>query len=237
MDKKHRHDLQKNPLKEALIEARDYVTSHRGQTARTVAIAAAAAVVVGAVWGGIAFRDQRLTRRFSGAIGLFDAPLAADGVAPGPGQRVFKDAHERLAAAKDELKKLAKDAPSSESGRAATLVVMALDGPAAVTGANLDAVKAFAKAGRGSLSAGVAFVSLLDAEAAAGRTKDALETAKKALDAGDAPVPKDVLLLSLAKLSEKNGQPVEAKGYYQRLLTDYPDSPVRTEAQQRAEGL
>jgi tetratricopeptide (TPR) repeat protein len=237
MERKHRHELQKDGLKEALVDARDYVTSHRGQTVRTGAIVVAAALLVGGVWGGITLRDRRLAHRFSEAIGLFDAPLVSDGVAPGQGQRAFKDANERLAAAKDDLRKLAKDAPSSVSGQAAMLVVMALDGPAAATGSTLDGVKAFAKSEKGSISAGIAFVSLLDAEAAVGRAKDALDTAKKALDSGDAPVPKDVLLLALAKLSEKNGQTAEAKSYYQRLLADYPDSPVRTEAQQRAQGL
>ncbi|HSB36070.1 MAG TPA: hypothetical protein VLH41_04295, partial [Thermoanaerobaculia bacterium] len=89
MDKKHRHDLQKNPLKEALLDARDYLTSHKGQTTRTVVIVVAAAVVIGAVWGGIALRNRRLTARFSEAIALFDAPLASDGAVP-QGARVFK---------------------------------------------------------------------------------------------------------------------------------------------------
>ncbi len=237
MDKKHRHELQKNWLKETLLDGRDFVTSHQGQTVRTTAAVVGVAVLVGAVWGGIALRDRRLAHRFSEAIGLFDAPLASEGAPSGAGQKVFKDADERYAAAREELRKLAKDAPSSESGRAATLVLLALDGPAAATGANLDAVKAFARSEKGSISAGIAFVSLLDAEAAAGRAKDALETARKALDSGESPVSKDILLLALARLSEKNGQAAEARTYYQRLLTDYPDSPVRTEAQQRIQGL
>ena len=68
-------------------------------------------------------------------------------------------------------------------------------------------------------------------------TDDAMETAKKALDSGDAPVPKDVLLVTLGRLAEKNGQVAEAKTYYQRVLTDYPNSAVYPEAQQRIQGL
>jgi tetratricopeptide (TPR) repeat protein len=236
MDKKHRHQLQHDGLKDALLGARDYVSLHRGQTTRTAAIAVAAVLVVGAVWGGVALRNRRLATRFSTAIGLFDAPLASDGAAP-PGQRVFPDAASRAAAAKEELRKLAKDAPSSEPGRAATLVLVALDGPSAATGANLDAVKAFAKSERGSIAGGIAFTSLLDAEAATGRVKEAIDLAKKALDGGDAPVTKDVLLLALGRLSEMAGEHAEAKSYFLRVLTDYPDSPLRGEAQQRSLGL
>jgi tetratricopeptide (TPR) repeat protein len=237
MDKKHRHELQKNDLQAALLSVRDYLTSHQSQSVRTGVAVVAAALVIGAIWGGISWRGRRLGGRLSMAIGLLDAPLAADGIAPAPGQRVFRDQRERLAAAKDELRKLAKDAPSSDSGRAAALMLMGLDGPSGVSGSAIDAAKAFARSEKGTISAGIAFVSMLDAEASAGRAKGALETAKKALDAGDAPVPKDVLLLELGRLSEKTGQTGEAKSYYQRVLTDYPDSPVRAEAQQRSQGL
>ena len=70
-----------------------------------------------------------------------------------------------------------------------------------------------------------------------GAPSEALEVAKKALDSGDAPVPKDVLLVELGRLAEKNGKPSEAKSYYQRVLSDYPDSAMRAEAQQRSQGL
>jgi hypothetical protein len=237
MEKKHRHDLQRNDLKAVLLSLRDFLTSHQSQTVRTVAATVAVAIVVGAVWGGITWRHRRLAARLSAAIGLLDAPLAADGIAAGPGQRVFRDQNDRLAAAKDELRKLAKDAPSSGSGRAASLLLMGLEGPSGVTGGALDAAKALAKSEKGTISAGIAFVSMLDAEASSGRVKEAIETAKKALDAGDAPVPKDVLLVELGRLAEKNGQGAEAKTYYLRVVTDYPDSPVRAEAQQRSQGL
>lgn len=236
MDKKHRHDLQKNDLREVLLSARDYLTSHQSQSVRTTALVVAVLVVAGAFWGGIAWRQSRRGTRLSAAIALLDAPLASEGTAPA-GQRVFKDAAERNAAAKDELKKLAADAPTSLAGRAAALLVMGLDGPKGVTGGALDAAKGLAKGESGGLSAGVAFVSMLDAEAATGRASEALEVAKKALDSGDAPVPKDVLLVELGRLSEKNGKPSEAKSYYQRVLSDYPDSPMRAEAQQRSQGL
>ena len=106
MDKKHRHDLQKNDLREVLLSARDYLTSHQSQSVRTTALVVAVLVVAGAFWGGIAWRQSRRGTRLSAAIALLDAPLASDGTAPA-GQRVFKDAAERNAAAKDELKKLA----------------------------------------------------------------------------------------------------------------------------------
>lgn len=236
MDKKHRHDLQRNDLREVLLSARDYLTSHQAQSVRTTILAVAVLLVAGAIWGGISWRQNRLGGRLSAAIGLLDAPLASEGAAAA-GQRIFKDSNERTSAAKDELKKLAADAPSSLSGRAALLLLMGLDGPKGVSGGALDAAKGIVKGESGGLAAGVAFVSMLDAEAASGRAHEALEVAKKALDSGDAPVPKDVLLVQLGRLAEKSGKSAEARTYFQRVMTDYPDSAMRAEAQQHVQGL
>ncbi len=237
MERKHRHDLQKNDLEAFLVSIREFLTSHLSQSVRTAVLLAAVAIVIGAVWGGMAWRNRRLAARLSAAIGILDAPVAADGVAASPGQRVYRDAADRLAAAREELRKLSKDAPSSASGRAASLLLMGLDGPTGVTASAIDAARAFAKSEKGTIAAGIAYVSMLDAEASSGRVKEAIETAKKALEKGGAPVPKDVLLLELGRLEERNGQVAEAKSYYQRVLTDYPDSAIRAEAQQRSQGL
>lgn len=237
MERKHRHDLQKNDLAAALLAARDFLTSHQSQSVRWAAAAVAIVLVIGTVWGGMSWRQRRLAARLSAAIGILDAPISTDGIAGVSGQRTYRDPADRLAAAKDELRKLTKDAPSSASGRAASLLLMGLEGPSGVTGGAIDAVRAFSNSEKGTIVAGIAFVSLLEAQASSGRVQEAIQTAKKALEEGDAPVSKDVLLLELGRLEERNGQVAEAKNYYLRLLTDYPDSPVRAEAQQRSQGL
>ncbi|MGZ5430600.1 MAG: tetratricopeptide repeat protein [Thermoanaerobaculia bacterium] len=231
-----KQQMKTDQLQHALTDARDYVAAHRSETTRWALIAGGAVLVLGAIWGGIVLRNDRLAARFSSALALFDAPLASD-AAPASGARVFKDVAERTAAAKSELASLVKDAPSSPAGRAAAVVVLSLDGPKAATGANLDAAKAFAKSESGTVAAGVAAVAAIDAEAAAGRPKEALETAKRYLDASDSPVSKDILVFTMARLYEQTGQNVDAKSFYQRLVTDFPDSPLRTDAQQKLASL
>ena len=228
--------MKTDQLEHALTDARDFVVSHKSETTRWIVIGAAAVLAIGAVWGGIVLRNNRLAARFSSALALFDAPLASD-TAPAPGARVFKDVAERTAAAKAELASLARDSSSSSSGRAASILLLSLDGSKAATGANLDAAKAFARSESGTVAAGIAAVAAIDAEAGAGRPKEALETAKKYLESSDSPVSKDVLVFTMARLYEQTGQNVEAKNFYQRLVTDFPDSPLRTDAQQRLASL
>lgn len=228
--------MKTDQLEHALTDARDFVASHRSETARWLLVGGGAILAMGAVWGGIVLRNNRLSARFSSALALFDAPLASD-PNPAPGARIFKDASERTTAVKAELSSLAKDSSSTAAGRAAAVLLLSLDGAQAATGANLDAAKAFARSESGSVAAGIAAVAAIDSEAGAGRPKEALETAKKYLEAGDSPVSKDILVFTMARLYEQTGQSVEAKTFYQRLVTDFPDSPLRTEAQQRLASL
>jgi tetratricopeptide (TPR) repeat protein len=236
-DRLTKQQLKTDQLEHALVDARDYVATHKSQTLRWALVGAVALAVVLAIWGGLTLRNRRLGARLSSALAILDAPLAADGAPAVSGQKVYKDAAERLAAAKVELRALAKDAPGSKPGAAATLMLLSLDGPSTLSGANLDAIKSFARAESGLVTGGIAAASLLDVQAAAGRTNEAIETAKKYLDAADAPLPKDVLIFTLGRLYEKTGQNAEAKSYYQRIVTDYPDSPMRFDAQQKTQSL
>lgn len=228
--------MKTDQLEHALTDARDFVVTHKSETTRYSLIAVGALVALGAVWGGIVLRNNRLSARLSSALALFDAPLSSD-PAPAPGARVFKDHAARTAAAKTELASLAKDSSSTSAGRAASVLLLSLDGAKAATGTNLDAAKAFARSESGTVAAGIAAVAAIDAEAGAGRPKEALETAKKYLESGDSPVSKDVLVFTMARLYEKTGQSVEAKSFYQRLVTDFPDSPLRGDAQQKLASL
>ena len=78
-DKISRKDLKENELEHALVGARDYVVSHEAGAKKWTGLAIAAVVLVGLVWGGLAFRSRRLDARLSAALSVFDAPLAADG--------------------------------------------------------------------------------------------------------------------------------------------------------------
>lgn len=51
------------------------------------------------------------------------------------------------------------------------------------------------------------------------------------------PLPRDVLLFDLAKTEERAGNIDQAKQYYQRMLTEHPDSQLRDDAMTRSEIL
>jgi tetratricopeptide (TPR) repeat protein len=236
-DKLSRKDLKENELEHALVGARDYVVSHEAGAKKWTAIAVGAVALVAVVWGGLVLRGHRLDAKLSAALGVFDAPLATDGAGTAPGITVYKDAVERLEAAKKQLRALAEDAPGSKPGQAARTMLLALEGGTTPPAKLLDGARDLAKRDPGSIVSGVAALSYLEAEASAGRVKEAIASAKGFLEAANPPLPKDVLLFTLARLYEKDGQLADAKSSYQRVVADYPDSPMRSEAQQKAQGL
>lgn len=236
-DRLTKKQLQTDELQHALVDARDFVSSHRSETTKYAVIAGAVVLAGAGLWYGLTLHANRLGARLGHALSLYDAPLVTDGTSVTAGQKVFKDAAERTAEVKKELNALVTDSPSSTPGQAAALLLMGMDGSKSASGTTLDAVKSFAQKGSGSVASGIAAVSLLDAEAAAGRTKDAIDTAKRYLDSTDSPLPKDLLIFTLARLYEKAGQNADAKTFYQRVVSDFPDSSLRSDAQQKAASL
>lgn len=236
-DRISRKELKENELEHALVGARDYVVSHEAQAKRWTVVAVSALVLVGLVWGGLALRGRRLDARLSAALAVFDAPLATEGAGPIPGVTVHANAAARLEEAKARLRELADDAPGSKPGQAARTMLLALEGGAAPPAKLRDGARDLAKRAPGSIASGVAALSFIESEAAAGRVKEAIASAKAYLDSSRSPLPKDVLLFTLARLYEQDGQLAEAKTSYQRVVADFPDSPMRFEAQQKVQAL
>jgi hypothetical protein len=116
-------------------------------------------------------------------------------------------------------------------------MLLALEGGTAPPAKLRDGARDLATRAPGSIASGVAALSFIESEASAGRVKEAIASAKSYLDSSNPPLPKDVLLFTLAKLYEKDGQLADAKSSYQRVVADFPDSPMRFEAQQKVQGL
>ena len=237
-DKISRKDMKENELEHALVGARDYVVSHEATAKKWTAIGVGAVVLVALVWGGLVLRARRLDARLSTALGVFDAPLATDGAgtaarrhrlqgrrrtargreeaAPGPGRR--RPGLEAGTGGPD-------DAPRARRRGDALGEAPRRRARPGEAGPGLDRLGrrgALLPRGRGGRGAGEG---------------GHLRRQGLTSSASDPPLPKDVLLFTLARLYEKDGQLADAKASYQRIVSDYPDSPMRFEAQQKAQGL
>ena len=222
-----RRQLKRNELAETFGRGVDYVSHHR--RGATEAIAAVVAVLLLAL-GFVLFRGWRersAGRDLSEALAILEAPLASDPAAA-TAARTFPTAADREKEAARHLEAAAKKG-GTEAGRAARLIVAARsDKPA-------DAVKELTQVARDGTRE-VAAAAEIDAArlmAATGKTNEAIERLKRAIEAPQAAAPKDALLFLLAETYEKAGNAADARATFQRIVNDYPNSPYRTAAREK----
>jgi tetratricopeptide (TPR) repeat protein len=223
-----RRDLKRNDLAETVGKTVDYVTGHRRGVTEAVAAGVALAVLVGGFFLYRAWLERSAGQSLSAALGVLETPLASDPNAAGA-PRTFASAAERTAEADKLLQKAAAHG-STLSGRAAQ-VILAANG-ADKAGQSVDV---FEKAARQSKSESAAAAEIDAAKmlAAQGKTTEAIDRLKRAIESPSSAAPKDALLFALADIYEQSGSPADARATYQRLITDYPNSPYRADARQK----
>ncbi|HEX9287357.1 MAG TPA: tetratricopeptide repeat protein [Thermoanaerobaculia bacterium] len=222
-----RKELKRNELAETFGRTVDYVSQHRRGAVE--AIAAAAAVLVLAA-GFVLFRgwrERQAGKELSAALEILEAPLATD-PAGASAVRKFSTAADREREATKHLREAAAKGGTT-AGRAARVILAARsDKPA-------QAAEALSKAAR-ETRAEVAAAAEIDAArllAAEGKTTEAIDRLKRAIESPDSAAPKDALLFALAETYEKAGSSTDARATYQRLVNDYPNSPYRSDARQK----
>ena len=72
--------------------------------------------------------------------------------------------------------------------------------------------------------------------ASQGKTTEAAERLKRAIESSDVRAPKDTFLFALGEIYEKAGLAADAKATFQRLVNDYPNSPYRQDARAKLPG-
>lgn len=222
-----RRQLKRNELAETFGRTVDYVSHHR--RGATEAIAAGVAILLLAA-GFLLFRGWRersAGRELSEALAILEAPLASDPAAA-TAARTFATAAEREREASRHLEAAAKKG-GTQAGRAARVIVAARSEKAT------ESVTTLTKVAR-EAELEVAAAAEIDAArllAASGKATEAIDRLKRAIESPKSAAPKDVLLFVLAETYEKSGAAVDARGTYQRIVNDYPNSPYRSAAREK----
>jgi tetratricopeptide (TPR) repeat protein len=222
-----RRQMKRNELAETFGRGVDYVAHHRRGATEAIAAGVAILLLAGGFVLFRAWRERSAGRELSEALAVLEAPLASDPAAA-TASRTFPTAAEREREAARHLEAAAKKG-GTEAGNAARLIVAARsDKPA-------EAVNELTRIARdGTME--VAASAELDAArllAATGKTTEAIERLKRAIESPRAAAPKDALLFVLAETYEKAGNAGEARATYQRIVNDYPNSPYRTPAREK----
>ncbi len=223
-----RRDMKRNDLAETMGKTVDYVSGHRRGVTEAAAIAIAVGVLVGGFFLYRAWTERAAGRSLSEAIGILETPLASDAAAAGA-PKTYASSAERRVEAEKLLQKAAAHG-STRSGRAAQ-VILAANGADKAT----QSVDVFEKAARAATSESAAAAEIDAAKllASQGKATEAIDRLKRAIESPTSAAPKDALLFTLAGIYEQSGSPADARATYQRLITDYPNSPYRADARQK----
>ena len=224
-----RRDMKRNDLAEGVRYTVDYVTHHRRGVMEAVAVAAAIAALVGGFLLFRGWRERQAGVELSAGLEALEVPLTSEATAKGAA-RTFATEAEREKEAKAHLEK-AVAIGSTSVGRAAAMVL------AARASAPADA-EAFARAARERASEVSAPGEIGSARllAAQGKVPEALDRLRRAIDSPRTTAPKDALLFALGEICERTGSAAEAKAAFERIVSEFPDSPYRADARTRAVG-
>jgi tetratricopeptide (TPR) repeat protein len=223
-----RRAMKRNDLAETVNKTVGYVSEHRKGATEAVAIAAGAAVLVIGFFVYRQWQERSAGKSLSEALAVLARPLASDAAVP-PGAKTFASAAERKAESQRFLREAAANT-STASGRAAEVILAA--GGADKPAQSLETFQKAARQGR-TEAAAAAEIDAAKMLAAQGKTTEAIDRLKRAIESPKPPAPRDALLFTLGEIYDQSGAAADARATYQRLITDYPNSPYRADARQK----
>ncbi len=221
--------MKRNDLVETMGKTVDYVSHHRRGVTEGIIAAAVVAVLVGGFLILRAYRENQAGKELSEALGALDTPIAGQPAAA-TAAKTFPSADARSKEVNAHLRK-ASGHPGTSAGRAAALILAAREKPP-------NAGETFARTARVA-KAEVAASAELDAArllASQGKKTEAIDRLKRAIESPASAAPKDALLFALGQVYEDSGSAADARATFQRLITDYPNSPYRNDARQKIPG-
>ncbi len=249
MKRKERHHLKENELAHSLGAARDFIEPRKAQVAGLVVLVL---VIVGAIFAITAWRqgdDSQAQQALAEAMVVMDArviPPSSTAATPGelPAAATmgavgsFPSEAAKLNAALPKLKTAADTYPDTESGITARYHYAS--GLAAL-GKNDEAVAAFdavvQRAGAESLYGRMSRLGKADTQMNAGQHDAAIATWKELAASTDDTLPKDAILMELAKAYQAKGNQEEAKKTFTQIVDDHPTSPYSAEARAELEKI
>ena len=223
-EKLSRKDLKRNDLVESYNRTVEYVTSHRKGVVEAAAVAAGIALLVAGFFLVKLYRERRSGGELSAGLAALQAPLSTEPGASAASQAfATTEARDRAA---DEHFRNAASYGGTTPARAAAVILAARSEKA---GAAAETFTRAARDGRAEVAA-AAEIDAARLLVSQGKTAEAADRLKRAIESPQATVPKDALLFALAQVYEASGASSDARATYQRIVNDYPNSPYRADA-------
>ena len=242
MKRKQRHQLKENELAQTIAAAREAFATRKGPVTRVMAAVLAIVAIVGGV---LLWRQQTNTRAeqlLGEAMVTLNArviPASSSPAAPGevPAAATmgatgsFSSEAAKLNAAAPKLKAAADAYPDTDAGITARYHYASSQ---AALGKYDEAMKAFdevlQRTGNNSLYGRMSQMGKADTQARAGQLDAAIATWKELAASQDDQLPKDAILMELARAYQAKGNQEEARKTFNQIVDEHPTSPYLADA-------
>ena len=236
MKRTERHHLKENELAQTLTAASEVLAARKSLI---VGIALTLLVVAGIVGGINVWRsgsDAQADRLLADAMVAFNAPvIPATTTASQPGEvpaaatlgatGSFATEAAKLNAALPKLKAAADAYPDTAAGITARYHYAS---SLASLGRHDEAIKMFddvmSRSGRNTLYGRMALMGKADTQARAGQFDSAIATWTELAASADQDLPKDAILMELAKAYQASGKQEDARKTFTRIVDEHPTS-------------
>jgi tetratricopeptide (TPR) repeat protein len=205
-----------------------------GQNWRQAAIGLGTVVAIALVWWGVtavfAGRKDAAAQAMAKALDIYGAPVGI--AAPADAKVKFATDTERLAEAEKAFQAVKSRYWLTPQASMADLFLARI---AADRGDQAKAIKLLGEITSRRKNDPVVRLAMLDLvklRLAKGEGVQLVPELEGMASGKDPRLPRDVALFQLARVWDREGKTDEANKFYRKLVTDFPDSPYRSEAQQ-----
>lgn len=206
-----------------------------GQNWKQAATGLGGAVAVAFVYWGVsalvAGRSDAAATALSTAIETYSAPVGS--AAKATATIKFATDTERLDAAEKAFKAVSSRYWLTSQARYAKLYLAHIAADRGDTAAAVRLLGELASKKSNNPIVRLATLDLIRLRVAKGEGQQLVPDLEAMISGKDPRLPRDVAMFEMARMWEKEGKPAEAARLYRKLVDDFPESPYRTDAQQR----
>jgi tetratricopeptide (TPR) repeat protein len=240
MKRTERHHLKENEFAEWLLGAKTWYEAN-SKTVGYLGIAAALALV--AVMGTMAYRQMtggRATSALAEALAVAEAPVlppapAEAGKPPVQRPGTYPTDRARLEAALPKLLAVADAYPASDAGIMARYRAAAALVAIGRTQEGIQRYKEVVEKGKGAYQV-MARMGIAEAQMMAGQYDQAIASFKEVEALKSEDVPVDGVLMQIARAYKLAGKIEDAKKTFNRVASEFPQSPYAAAARREADG-
>jgi hypothetical protein len=213
----------------------DRVFHWLGQNWRQAATGLGGVLAVTLVWWGVTAvlgsRSDAAARAIAQALETYAAPVGS--AASADATVKFATDSERLAAADKAFQAVKSRYWLTPQARVAELFLARISVDRGDQAQAIKLLGDITSRRTGDPVVRLAMLDLIRLRLANGEGKQLVAELEGMASGKDPRLPRDAALFQLARVWESEGKPEEASKLYRKLVEDFPDSPYRSEAQQR----